>query len=109
MVIECDHPVKDISHHDSIYGGIFQLNLDKFHARMNLSQSTVINLELKLLFRDRTLSSIEEFLQEILEPCITYLKNDNSHIHHFTDPLIKSFAHLSNNMSLNIQNHLHAL
>ncbi|UJR29306.1 hypothetical protein I4U23_010520 [Adineta vaga] len=112
LIIECDHLPIDISHHDSIYSQIFVLYLEKFQSRIKLIHSAIINLESKLHFRDGTLSSIKEFVNDIIEPYIKYLENEHiheSHIHHFTDSFIKILCAFIEQHVIDVQNHLQAL
>ncbi|CAF1514427.1 unnamed protein product, partial [Adineta ricciae] len=108
IIIECDDLLIDISHH----GQIFVLNVDKFHSRMKLIQSAVTNLELKLHLRDGTLSSIQQFVNDTIEPYINFLQTEHIHdayINHFTDSFIKILCAFIEQHVIDVQNHLDAL
>ncbi|CAF5066700.1 unnamed protein product, partial [Rotaria sp. Silwood1] len=80
LLIECNKLPNEFYNNCSVSNKMFILNLDKFQTRMKLIQSAVRNLELKLHLLDSTLSSIKEFVNDIIEPYIKYIEKE--HIYH---------------------------
>ncbi|CAF1139632.1 unnamed protein product [Adineta steineri] len=112
FIIECDSLPNDFSHKNSIFDQSYTLNLNKFQSRTKLIQSAVTNLELKLHFRDSTLSSIQDFINDIIEPYIEYIEKEHicqSYINNLTDSFIKILLAFIEQHVIDVQNHHHAL